>query len=101
MYQVKHIATGMILWYGNAVVGIVGVTLPEIFEDCDCYKLPGNAFDYALAPNNKYTDEQLDFINKANKEWADPEDEEEPGDSPWSGAFGSEEPEEDPEEFLF
>ena len=51
MYKVRYIATGMILWYGNAVVGIKGLTLPEIFDDCDCYKLPGNSFDYSLAPN--------------------------------------------------
>ena len=72
MYKVWQIADGMIIWKGNAVIGIKGLTLPEMFLDCDCYKLPGNAFDYALSPNNKYTEEQLAFINKAVDEWQDP-----------------------------
>lgn len=72
MYKVKQIADGMIIWKDNAVIGIKGFTLPEMFLDCDCYKLPGNAFDYALSPNNKYTKEQLAFINKAVDEWEDP-----------------------------
>lgn len=78
MYKVRYIATGMILWYGNAVVGIKGITLPEMFDDCDCYKLPGNAFDYSLAPNQEFTEEQKAFLDKSVKEWAEPEDEEEP-----------------------
>jgi len=77
MYKVKYIADGMIVWKGNAVIGIKGITLPEMFNDCDCYKLPGNAFDYSLAPNQTFTEEQLDFINKSVAEWAEPEDEEE------------------------
>lgn len=72
MYKVKEIADGMIIWKGNAVVGIKGLTLPEMFLDCDCYKLPGNPFDYSLSPNNEYTQEQLDFINKVVSEWQDP-----------------------------
>jgi hypothetical protein len=76
MYKVKCIADGMIVWKGNTVIGIKGLTLPEMFDDCDCVKLPGNAFDYCLATTNKYTEEQLAFINKAEAEWADGEDEE-------------------------
>ena len=72
MYKVWQIADGMIIWKGNACIGIKGLTLPEMFLDCDCYKLPGNPFDYALSPNNEYTQEQLDFINKAVSEWQDP-----------------------------
>ena len=72
MYKVKYIADGMIIWKGNAVIGIKGLTLPKMFLDCDCYKLPGNAFDYALSLNNEYTEEQLAFINKAVSEWQDP-----------------------------
>ena len=80
MYKVRYIADGMILWHGNAVVGIKGMTLPEMFDDCDCYKLPGNAFDYALSPRNTYTKEQLDFINKSRVGWGD--EDEEPGLAP-------------------
>ena len=69
MYKVKYIANGMILWKGKAVIGIKGLNLPDMFDDCDCYKLPGNAFDYALAPNQEFTDEQLNYINKSTKEW--------------------------------
>jgi hypothetical protein len=76
MYKVKYIADGMIIWKGNAVIGIKGITLPEIFDDCDCYKLPGNAFDYALA-DQEFTEEQLNFINKSTLEWGDPEDDDE------------------------
>ena len=78
MYKVKYIADGMIIWHGNAVVGIKGLTLPEMFDECDCYKLPGNAFDYSLAPNQEFTKEQLDYINKSVAEWGEDEDEEEP-----------------------
>lgn len=77
MYKVKEIADGMIVWKGNTVIGIKGLTLPEMFNDCDCVKLLGNAFDYSLAPSNKYTEEQLAFINKAETEWAEGEDDEE------------------------
>ena len=76
MYKVKDIANGMIVWKGNAVIGIKGATLPAMFDNCDCYKLPGNQFDYALAPNQKFTDEQLAFINRSILEWGE-EDEEE------------------------
>lgn len=76
MYKVKYIANGMIIWKDNVVIGIKGLTLPEIFNDCDCYKLQGNAFDYALAPNQKFNDEQLAFINQANQEWIEGESEE-------------------------
>lgn len=76
MYKVKNIANGMIIWKGNAIIGIKGATLPEMFDDCDCYKVPGNAFDYALAPNQEFTKEQLDFINKAAGAWDEEEDEE-------------------------
>ena len=75
MYKVWQIADGMIVWKGNAVVGIKGLTLPEMFNDCDCIKLPGNAFDYSLAPSNKYTEEQLAFINKAEADWAEDDEE--------------------------
>lgn len=75
MYKVKYIADGMIVWKGNTVIGIKGLTLPEMFNDCDCVKLPGNAFDYSLSPSNKYTEEQLAFINKAEAEWADGDEE--------------------------
>lgn len=75
MHKVWQIADGMIVWKGNAVVGIKGLTLPEMFLDCDCYKLPGNPFDYSLSPNNEYTQEQLDFIDKAEAEWADGDEE--------------------------
>lgn len=75
MYKVKEIANGMIIWRGNTVIGIKGMTLPEIFDDCDCVKLPGNAFDYCLATTNKYTEEQLAFINKAEAEWAEDDEE--------------------------
>jgi len=76
MYKVWQIADGMIIWKDNACIGIKGLTLPEIFDDCDCYKLPGNPFDYALAPNQEFTDEQLAFINKSIFEWGEEEDEE-------------------------
>jgi hypothetical protein len=76
MYKVKEIAEGMIVWNGGAVIGIKGLTLPEIFDDCNCIKLPGNAYDYSLAPNNKYTEEQLAFIQEAEAEWADADNEE-------------------------
>lgn len=77
MYKVRYIANGMILWYGNAVVGIKGATIPEMFNDCDCYKLPGNAFDYSLAPNQEFTEEQKAFLDKSVAEWTEPEEEEE------------------------
>ena len=73
MYQVANIADGMIIWKNNTIIGIKGITLPKIFDDCECYKLPGNAFDYALSPNNKYTNEQLSFLNKATAEWEGPD----------------------------
>ena len=75
MYKVKEIADGMIVWKGNTVIGIKGMTLPEIFDNCDCVKLPGNTFDYSLAPSNKYTEEQLTFINKAEVELAEDDEE--------------------------
>ena len=71
MYKVKEIADGMIVWKGDAVVGVKGLTLPKMFLDCDCYKLPGNAFDYALSPNNKYTEEQKEFIDQMTLEWGE------------------------------
>jgi hypothetical protein len=74
MYKVWQIADGMIVWKGNTVIGIKGMTLPEMFYDCDCYKLPGNAFDYALAPNQEFTDEQLAFINRSTLEWNEDEE---------------------------
>ena len=75
MNKVRDIADGMIVWKGNTVIGVKGMTLPEIFYDCDCIKLPGNAFDYSLAPFNKYTDEQLAFIKKAEAEWDEGDEE--------------------------
>lgn len=73
MHKVRHIADGAIVWKGDAVVGVKGMTLPEIFYDCDCVKVPGNAFDYALAHGNEYTEEQLAFIDEAKAEWGDDE----------------------------
>lgn len=64
MPKVKDIADGMIVWKGDITVGIKGINLPEIFEDCDCVKLTGDAFDYSLSPSNEYTEEQLAFIDK-------------------------------------
>ncbi len=75
MYKVWQIADGMIIWKGNACIGIKGMTLPEMFLDCDCVKLPGNSFDYCLATTNKYTEEQLAFINKAEAGWAEDDEE--------------------------
>lgn len=77
MYKVKDIADGMIVWKGDAVIGIKGMTLPDMFYDCYCVKLLGNAFDYSLAPSNKYTEEQLAFIDKAESEWAEDDNDEE------------------------
>ena len=82
MYKVRYVAGGMIIWYGNAVVGIKGITLPEMFDDCDCYKLPGNAFDYSLAPNQEFTEEQKAFLDKSVKEWAENDEDEEPDLAP-------------------
>ncbi len=76
MYKIKDIADGKIVWKGDAVIGIKGLTLPEIFYDCNCIKIPGNAYDYSLATNNKYTEEQLAFIQKAEADWADVDNEE-------------------------
>jgi len=73
MYKVKYVATGIILWYKNTIVGIVGVTLPEMFEDCDCYKLPGNPFDYALA-DQEFTEEQKAFLNRPEPDGEEPVD---------------------------
>ena len=99
MYKVRYIATGMILWYGNAVVGIKGATLPEIFDDCDCYKLPGNAFDYSLAPNQEFTEEQKAFLNKSVKEWESDEDEEYEPIQDKDDSYYADKPEEDTEFF--
>lgn len=78
MYKVKYIADGMIIWHGTTVIGIKGMTLPEMFDDCDCYKLPGNAFDYALSPHNQYTKEQKDYIDQVYLDWRDSVEEDEP-----------------------
>ena len=69
MYKVRDIADGMILWKGDTVIGVKGMTLSNVFDDCDCYKLPGNPFDYALAPNNKYTEEQQKEIDRQTIAW--------------------------------
>jgi len=74
MYKVKQIADGMIIWHGDTVIGIKGMTLPDMFDDCDCYKVPGNSFDYSLSPHNEYTQEQKDYIDKAYLDWAEETD---------------------------
>lgn len=70
MDKVRDIADGMIVWKDNTVIGVKGMTLPEMFYDCDCIKLPGNPFDYCLAMTNEYTEEQSAFIKKADAAWA-------------------------------
>ena len=78
MHKVRQIADGMIVWKGDAVIGIKGATLPAMFDDCDCSEVGGNEFDYELSPDNEYTEEQAAFIEAAEKEWsADDEDTEE------------------------
>ena len=100
MYKVRYIADGMIIWHGDTVIGVKGLTLPEMFDDCDCYKLPGNAFDYALSPHNKYTKEQKDYIDQAYLDWkGSVEEDDDPYSSPWVGMCG-EKPDPDPEDDL-
>ena len=68
MLKIKDIPDGTIVWFGDAVIGVKGATLPEIFNDCACYKIPGNAFDYELAEQEFRADQEA-FIKEAEKEW--------------------------------
>lgn len=66
--KVKELPTGAILWYNDIVLGVVGLTLPSMFSDCDCRKVPGNPFDFCLNPQ-PYNEEQKEFIDQATTEW--------------------------------
>jgi len=72
---VKEIPTGGILWKGDVVLGIKGMTLPAFFDECEARALGGNPFDYGLLPQS-HTEEQLSFIRQATKEWLADEDDE-------------------------
>lgn len=67
---VKEIPTGGILWKGDVVLGIKGVTLPAFFDECEARALGGNPFDYGFLPQS-HTEEQLAFIRKATLEWGE------------------------------
>jgi hypothetical protein len=71
--KVKDLPAGAILWHNDAVLGVVGLTLPAMFDDCDCRKLPGNPFDFYLNPQS-YNEEQKEFIDQATVEWGDDEE---------------------------
>ena len=71
MCKVYEMPEGAILWIGVACLGIKGSTLPEMFNECNCFRLSGNCFDWELDPSNRYTEEQQAFIDEALKYWSE------------------------------
>lgn len=50
--KISDLPIGMIIWKGNTVLGITGMTLPSEYYDCFCVKLLGNDVDYELVQIN-------------------------------------------------
>lgn len=46
--RIKDLPNGIIVWYGDLVVGIKGMTLNEEYFELEVFKVVGNPFDYEL-----------------------------------------------------
>ena len=70
--KVKELPSRSIVWYNNVVLGVVGITLPPIFNDCECQRAEGDPllryFDYCLSPQ-KFSKEQKEFIDQQIEEF--------------------------------
>ena len=73
MCKVYEIPNGAIVWYRCACLGIKGASLPDMFNECNCCKVPGNCLDWELIGNKTFTEEQQAFIDEALKYWSEDE----------------------------
>ena len=46
--RIKDLPNGIIVWYGDLVVGVKGMTLKEKYHEFEVFKVGGNPFDYEL-----------------------------------------------------
>ena len=67
--KVKDLPDGAIVWFKDVVIGVKGLTLSDVFNECTCFKVGGNRFDYELFEQD-FNEEQLAAIKEAEDEWA-------------------------------
>lgn len=60
--RVSELPTGRVLWIGEAILGITGVNIPGILNDCIARPVYGNQFDWELMEEAEFTTEQKNFF---------------------------------------
>lgn len=46
--KISDLEMGKIIWDGDNILGVTGLTLPKDYYDYDCIPIPGNSVDYQI-----------------------------------------------------